>query len=105
MMPMGPIAYHLAICPTTEFSIEGSGLIVREGIPPGKVLKHPWNMITRFDQMKLIYDAMYPLHPLKNVDTILSSYRDPLYALNEHLLRHHDEKLDHRDCLQVRYPV
>ena len=40
MMPMGPMAYHLGICPITEFSIEGSGILCREGLPPGKVFEH-----------------------------------------------------------------
>lgn len=105
MMPLGPIAYHLAILPTIEFSIESSGLICREGIAPGTELKHPWNPTTKFDQMKLLYEPVYALNPLKNVKTILTTFRDPLHALNEYMLRHHDEKLDHRDCLEVKYPV
>ena len=105
MLPLGPIAYHLAILPTIEFSIEATGLIRREGIAPGTKLTHPWNKLSRFDQMKLIYEPVYALNPLKNTDTILTAFRDPLAALNEFMLRHHDEKLDHRDCLEVKYPV
>ena len=105
MLPLGPISYHLAILPTTEFSIEATGLVLREGIPPGKTISHPWNLLSKFDQMKLLYEPIYALNPLKNTDTILKAFRDPLGALNEFMLRHHDEKLDHRDCLEVKYPV
>ena len=105
MMPLGPISYHLAILPTTEFSIEATGLTCREGIPPGTVISHPWNSTSKFDQMKLLYEPFYVLNPLKDTKAILTAFRDPLAALNEYMLRHHDEKLDHRDCLEVKYPV
>ena len=105
MLPMGPLSYQLAIIPISEHSIEGEGIFVREGIPPGKTLTHPWNRINRYDQMRLIYEDLYAMDPLKNLGTILTTSRDPLHMLHELLLRHNDTELDHRCCLQVKYPV
>ena len=105
MLPLGPISYHLAMFPTLEYSIEGDGILVREGIQPGKVLNHPWNRVNRYDSMAILYEDLYSLDPLKNTETILSVSRDPLSMLHELLLRHDDKELDHKSCLRVKYPV
>lgn len=104
MLPMGPMAYHLGICPITEFSIEGTGILCREGLPPGKVLTHPWNLMDKKDQLRLLYEDLYTMHPIDNIDTINSTGRDPLFYVNELLLRHVDSELTHRCCVGAKYP-
>ena len=101
---MGDLAYHLAIRPVSDLSIEGNGLSVREGLPLDLVLKHPFNVLPNHQQWALVYELFYMLDPNVKYDVILSGGRDPLMILGECTLRFVDELLDHRVCLACKYP-
>ena len=101
---MGDLGYHLAIRPTTEFSIEGDGLSCREGIPLDLELNHPFNVLPKMHQWSLVYELAYMMDPNMKPELFSRLSRDPLMFLGEHLLRHDDELLDHRTCLNVKYP-
>ena len=104
LLPMGDVGYHLSIRPVTEFSIEGDGLSCREGLPLGLEIKHPFNVLTKRHQWSLVYELAYMRDPNEEPALFTHISRDPLMFLGEHLLRHHDELLDHRTCLNVKYP-
>ena len=50
LLPMGQLAYHLAIRPSSEYTIQGDGLLCREGLPFGFVLKHPFVVMDKSSQ-------------------------------------------------------
>ena len=104
MLPMGELAYHLAIKPVSDISIEGDGLCVREGLPLNLKIEHPFNVLPKADQWALVYELVYMVDPVEKPEVILSIGRDPLMLLGECLLRHEDDLLDHRVCLAVKYP-
>ena len=105
MLPMGDIAYHLAIRPVTEYSIEPEGLVARESLPLNLRVSHPFNVLDKYHQWGLMYELVYALDPNVHHELILSVCRDPLLALREILLRHDDSLLDHRACINVKYPM
>ena len=105
LLPMGRIAYHLAIRPVTEYSIEGDGLIARESLPLNLQVRHPFNVMDKYSQWALMYELVYSLDPNVHFKLILSIFRDPLLALREILLRHDDPLLDHRSCIAIKYPM
>ena len=102
---MGRLAYHLAIRPATEYSIEGDGLVARESLPLNLQVNHPFNIMDKYHQWGLMYEMLYSLDPNVHFKLIMSVSRDPLRALREILLRHDDALLDHRSCVSVKYPM
>jgi len=104
MLPMGDLAYHLAIRPVSDLSVEGDGLSVREGFPLNLKIDHPFNTLPKHQQWSLVYELCYQLDPNVKYDIIMRSGRDPLMLLGECLLRFVDEMLDHRVCLACKYP-
>ena len=104
MLPMGELAYHLAIKPVSAISIEGDGLGLREGLPLNLKMDHPYNVLPKHQQWALVYEHVYMLDPNVSFMTILAAGRDPLMLLGDCLLRHVDDLLDHRVCLAVKYP-
>ena len=105
LLPMGQLAYHLAIRPVTEYCISGEGLIARESLPLNLQVQHPFNVMDKFSQWGLMYEMLYSLDPNVHFKLILSVFRDPLLALREFLLRHEDPLLDHRACMAIKYPM
>ena len=105
ILPMGPLAYHLAIRPSTEYSLEGEGLLCRESLPIGLQITHPFNAMHRHQQWSLVYEHLYQMDPNAEFKIIMSVARDPLLLLRELLLRHDDTQLDHKSCLAVKYPM
>ena len=105
LLPMGKLAYHLAIRPRSEYKIQADGLLCREDIPFGLVLKHPFVVMDKSSQWQLLFDLLYQVDPTVNYLQILSMTRDPLAFLGELLRRHDDEHLDHRICLACKYPM
>ena len=105
MLPMGELAYHLAIRPSSEYSIEGDGLTCRESIPLDLEVKHPFNIMDKHSQWALVYEILYLMNPVKKYNLICSVSRDPLGMLSELLLRHDDDQLDHLACLPFKYPM
>ena len=104
MLPMGDLAYHLAIKPVTDLNVEGNGLSVREGLPLELDIKHPSSPMPKHKQWALVYELFYMLDPNVKFMMIMGGSFDPLMMLGECLLRHVDELLDHRVCLQCKYP-
>ena len=105
MLPMGDLAYHLAIKPVVALSIEGDGLACREGLPLDlDTISHPCNVLPKHEQWSLVYELFYMLDPNVKFMTIMAGSRDPIMMLGECLQRFVDELLDHRVCLQVKYP-
>ena len=102
---MGSIGYHLAIRPVTEYSIEVDGLVARESLPLGLQVNHPFNTMDKYSQWGIMYELIYSLDPNVHFKLIMSVSRDPLLALREVLLRHEDSLLDHRSCINVKYPM
>ena len=105
MLPMGDLAYHLAIKPVVALSVEGDGILCREGLPLDlEEITHPCNILPKHEQWSLVYELFYILDPNVRFKTILAGSRDPLMMLGECLQRFVDELLDHRVCLQCKYP-
>ena len=105
MLPLGDLSYRLAIRPIYEYSIEGDGLLVREAIPPGFRPENPIFKQTKHESWSLVYETLYQLDPVTQFRTIMGVVKDPLAFLNELLLRHEDEELDHKCCLTLKYPM
>ena len=105
MLPMGEMSYRLAIKANAEYSIEGDGLLVREGVVPGFVTTSPITKMTKHENWSLVYETLYQLSPTTDFKTIMPLVKDPLLFLNEVLLRDDDNELDHRCCLMVKYPM
>ena len=104
-MPLGDLSYGLIIKPVHEYSIEGDGLLVREGIPPGFRTTNAIIKQTKHQNWSLVYEALYQLNPINEFLTIMCVTKDPLAFLNELLLRHDDDELDHKCCLALKYPM
>ena len=105
MLPMGDLAYHLAIKPVVALTIEGDGILCREGIPLDlEEIAHPCNILPKHEQWALVYELFYILDPNVRFMTIMAGSRDPLMMLGDCLQRFVDEMLDHRVCLQCKYP-
>ena len=104
MLPMGELAYHLAIRPVSALSIEGDGLSCREGLPLDLKINHPSSLLPKANQWALVYELFYNLDPNEKYLIIMGGSRDPLMMLGDCLLRHVDALLDHRVCLACKYP-
>ena len=105
MLPLGELSYQLVIKPTCEYSIEGDGLLVREGIPSGFRTENRIMTQNKYENWSLVYECLYQLNPVKDYATIMPLVKDPLAFLNETLLRHDDDELDHKVCLALKYPM
>ena len=105
MLPLGELSYSLAMKPIYEYSIEGDGLLVREAIPPGFKAENRIMRQTKHENWSLVYETLYQLNPVTQFLTIMGVVKDPLAFLNELLLRHEDDELDHKCCLSLKYPV
>ena len=105
MLPLGELSYALLMKPTYEYSIEGDGLLVREAIPSGFRAENRIMVQTKHQNWSLVYETLYQLNPLTEHRTMMDIVKDPLAFLNESLLRHDDDELDHKCCLSLKYPV
>ena len=60
---------------------------------------------TKHENWSLTYETLYQLNPVSDFHTIMDVVKDPLAFMNEKLLRHDDDELDHKCCLALKYPV
>ena len=105
MLPMGDLAYHLGIRPVVALSIEGDGILCREGLPLDfEEITHACNVLPKHENWALVYELFYVLDPNIRFKSIMAGGRDPLMLLGELLQRFVDEMLDHRVCLACKYP-